>query len=88
VVVVVGLTVLFHTPFPVPVTVPPPLFNIKVHAPLAVMVPLMLVLPPLHMLVLLLVIAATGLAFTVTISDPVRSAGMEVHCASLREAMA
>jgi len=87
-VVAVGFTVLFHTPLPVPVTVPPPLFNVKVQAPLAVMVPLMLVFPPLQMLVLVLVMAATGLEFTVTISDPVRSAAIEVHCASLREAIA
>ena len=41
----VGLTDLLHVPLPVPVTVPP-LLNVNVHAPLAVIVPFKVTLPP------------------------------------------
>ena len=65
-----GLTDLFHIPFPVPVTVPPLLLSVKVHAPLAVMVPLMLVLPPLQMVVVPVApVGATDGVFTVTVTD-------------------
>ena len=74
-----GLTLLLQVPLPVPVTVPPLLSKARDHTPLAVMVPLMLVLPPLQMVAATLVIAATGLGLTVTSSDPVRSAPMDEH---------
>ena len=61
-----GLTLLLQVPLPVPVTVPPLLFKVRVHAPEAVIVPETMVLPPLHMAVLELVTAATGRALTVT----------------------
>ena len=84
VVVVDGLTLLLHDPLPLPVTVPP-LLNVKVHPPLAVIVPLIVVLPPLHIVVAVLVIAATGRELTVTTSDPVRSPLMDVQTASVKE---
>ena len=83
-----GLTLLLQVPLPVPVTVPPLLFNVRVHAPEAVIVPETVVLPPLQIVVLELVIAATGRAFTDTSSDPVRSLEIEVQLASVSDAMA
>lgn len=60
----VGLTVVENVPFPIPVTVLP-LFSVNVHAPLAVTVPVISVLLPLHIEVFPLVIVAAGRAFTV-----------------------
>ena len=77
---------MLQVPLPVPVTVLLP-FNVNVHAPLAVIVPLMDVLPPLHIVVALLVIAATGRALTVMAVLPVRSADIELQIASVKEAM-
>ena len=77
---------MLQVPLPVPVTVLLP-FNVNVHAPEAVIVPLTDVLWPLQMVAALLVIAATGLAFTVTASEPVRSAEIEVQFASTKEAI-
>ena len=65
-VVVEGETVLLQEPLPVPVTVPP-LLKTSVHAPLAVIVPLTVAVPPLHMVDVTPVIAATGRAFTTTV---------------------
>ena len=80
-----GLTGWLHVPLPVPET-DPPLLNVSVHAPLAVMVPLMLVLSPLQMVTLLLVIAATGRGFTVTVAVPIKSDAADVQgAASVRE---
>ena len=73
-------------PLPVPVTVPP-LLRVKVHAPLAVIVPFTVALPPLHIVAVVPVIAATGRAFTVIVTLPVRSAEMELQFASVKEDM-
>lgn len=63
---------------PVPVAVAP-LLRVKVHAPEAVTLPAILVLPPAQMLVFALVIAAVGRLFTVTVSEPVKPAGTAKH---------
>ena len=74
-------------PLPVPVVLPPELFNVNVHAPFAVIVPLTEVLVLLQIEAAPLVIAATGRAFTVTTADPERSAEIEVQLASTKEAI-
>ena len=84
VVVLEGLTDLLQVPLPVPVTVPP-LLRVSVHAPLAVMVPFTVALPPLHIVAVVPVIAATGRVFTVIVTLPVKSAEMELQFASVKE---
>lgn len=64
--VVVGFTDLLHVPLPIPVTVPPLLLRANVHAPLAVMVPDIVPLPPMQMVVEVPVIVATGFKVTLT----------------------
>lgn len=83
----VGLTMVFQAPLPVPVTWVPS-FNFNVHVPVAVIVPAIVADPPLQIKVEALVIPAIGRAFTVTVSEPVRSLPMEVQFASLSELMA
>jgi hypothetical protein len=61
VVVETGETDFEKLPEPVPVTVPPLLFNTSVHAPVAVTVPAIVVLLPLQMVTDPLVIEALGL---------------------------
>ena len=61
-----GITDLLQVPLPVPVVEPPLPLSVNVHAPLAVILPLMMVLPPEHIDVLPLVMEAVGLAFTVS----------------------
>ena len=85
-VVVDGLTVLLHVPLPVPVTVPP-LLRVRVHAPLAVMVPVTAAVPPLHIVDVVPVIAAIGRVFTVIVTLPVKSVEMELQLASVKEEM-
>jgi hypothetical protein len=68
VVVVDGATILFHVPLPFPTTVPPPLSSVIVQAPLAVIVPMMVVLLPLQIAIPGLVIAATGRVYTVIVT--------------------
>ena len=58
----VGLTLALQVPLPVPVTVVVPSFSASVHAPVAVIVPDIIVLP-LQIEVGALVIAATGGTF-------------------------
>ena len=65
----VGLTLFENVPLPVPVTIPPLLLSVSVHAPEAVTVPVIFVLLPLQIVVLPLVIAAVGLALTVNVAD-------------------
>jgi hypothetical protein len=62
-----------------------PLLNVNVHAPLAVTLPEILALPPPHTEVLLLVMAAVGRAFTVTIELPVNPADTAEHLLSVKD---
>ena len=64
----VGLTLFENVPLPVPVTIPPLLLSVSVHAPEAVTVPVIFVLLPLHIDVLPLFIFAVGLEFTVSVA--------------------
>jgi hypothetical protein len=57
-----------NVPLPVPVAVSP-LLSVIVHEPLADTLPVILVLPPLHILVFTLVMLAVGRVFTVTEAD-------------------
>ena len=59
--------VMLQASLPVPLVLPPLLFRVNVHAPMAVTVPLILALPP-HVVVFPLVIAAEGLSFTVIVT--------------------
>ena len=68
----VGLTLLLHVVPPFPVFTEPSL-NVKVHAPFAVMLPLILVGLALHIDAAELVILAVGLAITVVVSEPVNA---------------
>ena len=63
-----GLTLILKL-LPVPVSCEPSL-RVNVQVPLALTVPLIAVLLPLHMAVAPLVILAVGEVFTVTVSDP------------------
>ena len=62
---VAGFTFLLHVPLPNPVIVPPPLLNVSVQFPMAVIVPDTDVLTPLHILLFALVIIAVGRGFIV-----------------------
>lgn len=68
-VVVEGLTLFEKLPLPVPVTVPPPLLRVSVHAPDAVTVPVIFVLPPSHIAMPGLVIFAVGRVLIVNAAD-------------------
>ena len=77
-----GVTFALQVPLPVPVAVVPSI-SVSVHAPVAVIVPDIVVLAPLQIEVGALVIAATGNAFTVTDSDPVRPVDIAEQLASV-----
>ena len=65
-VVITGFTTMLKVPLPVPVAVAP-LLSVSVQLPVAFTVPVMVADPPLlQILVLLLVITAVGLPFTIT----------------------
>ena len=78
-----GLTDLLQDDEPVPVTVPPPLLNVKVQLPVAVTVPVIFVLETLQIVTLELVIFAVGRVLTVIVAEPVKSIAKELHCASV-----
>jgi hypothetical protein len=76
---------MLNVPLPVPVAVAP-LLRVAVHAPMAVTVPVMFADAPAHTAALLLLMAAVGRAFIVTIVLPVKPAETAEHLLSEREA--
>lgn len=72
---------------PVPVTfIVVLLFSVSVHAPIAVTLPVILVLAPVQIAVFALVIATVGRAFTLTVVVPVKLAAVAGQFASVKEA--
>lgn len=78
------MTEKLNVPEPLPVLVAP-LLNVKVHAPVAVTLPVMLAPTPVQIVLFTLVMAAVGRVFTFTVVLPVKPADTAAQFASVKD---